>query len=491
MTSIRKQSLPLRDGGRVRAAAREATGRLIVAAAVLLASCAGGPDGGLPAVPEVSAEAFPARVRQTATSRIQAVAEKPADPWANGDLGAILHAHGQVEAAQALYGRAEALSNGEFRWTYLLGVARQESGKSEAAADAFRRALGKRKYGPAYIRLGETLAAQRRWEEAEGALRSALALGGNEAAANYALGRTMLDRGEAAEAVALLERSVSLSPESGAARYALGMARRAAGDTAAAQEVLESASGLDDRKPAFDDPVLARVRALAADEHYFLNLGKSLEAAGQVADAIAAYENALSLHPGMATAHANLVGAYGRSGDFANAEDHYTAALSIDRNIEELHNNWGVLQAARRDPAAAAASFRRALEINPQSAKAHANLGVALIELEDRQQAAQHFVEAVASDPSNRPARTNLGAMALEEGRPAAAISHFEAALGGATDGSEPFIRYSLGRAYRGVGRDAEARQSFEQALRLAAASGQDDLSARIRMELDADAASP
>lgn len=486
MTGVFKQPHQLRSGARTGAPALAALGCRIVAAALLLASCAGDPQHDLPAVPEVSAEAFPQRTRKSVASRIHAVAKDPTDPWANGDLAAILHAHGQVEAAQALYARAAALSNGEFRWTYLLGVALQEGGKAEAAAGSFRRALGKREYGPAYVRLGETLAAHRRFEESESALRSALALGGNESAASYALARTLLDLGREAEAVPLLERSVSLSPESGAARYALGTARRAIGAAADAQEALGTVSGLDDRRPALDDPVFARIRALTADEHYFLNLGKSLEAAGKLGDAVAAYEKAISLAPGMASAHANLVGVYGRMGNLAKAEAHYKAASSIDLQIEELHNNWGVLQATRRDPAAAAASFRLALEINPQSGKAHANLGVALIELGNRQAAANHFAEAVASDPSNRPARMNLGAMALEEGRPAEAAEHFEAALDGSGDGSVPFIRYSLGRAYSGVGRHTEARDSFEQALQLAVASGLDDLSSRIRTDLQA-----
>ena len=485
MSGVFKEALSQRGDTQIRNPGGAGAGWGILATALVLACCACGPARDLPAIPEVSVEALPERARGTVANRIEAVTGDPADPWANGDLAAILHAHGQVEAASALYARAETLSNGEFRWTYLLGVAQLESGMTEAAANSFRRALEKREYGPAYIRLGETLAEHGRLEESEEALRAAIALGENASAASYALGRTLLDLGKTVEAASHLERAVALSPESGAARYALGTAKRAIGESADPRGGLGTASGLDGRKPELDDPVLARIRALAADEHYFLNLGKSLEAAGKLADAVAAYTRALELHPGMASAHANLVGTYGRMGDFARAETHYRAASSLDDAIEELHNNWGVLQASRGDPDAAAASFRRALEVNPQSAKAHANLGIALIELGNRQGAAIHFREAVASDPQNGPARMNLGTVALEEGRPADAVTHFEAALAGPADGSEAFIRYSLGRAYRAVGREAEAHASFERALRLATASGLDDLAARIRAEVE------
>ncbi len=452
--------------------------------ALVLTGCSGGIERELPAIPAVAAEDFPRPARDTAERRIRAATENPTDPWANGDLAMILHAHEQVEAAVTLYRRAEALSGGEFRWTYLLGVAQQQGGSNQEASESFRRALAKRRYGPAGIRLGETLAAAQRLDEARNALHEALDSGGNQAAAAYGLGRVLLDLGDASAAIPLLERAVSLAPDSGAARYALGSALRAAGDEDAAERILRTVGGADDTKPALDDPVLARVRELAADEHHFLNLGKSLEAKGAVADAIAAYERALAINPRMASAHANLVGAYGRMGDAAKAEVHYNAARSIDSSIEELHNNWGVLQAARLDPAAAAAAFRQALAINPQSAKAHANLGVALTELGDPREAARHFREAVASDPTNRSARMNLGTMALAADHPAEAAEHLEAALGADGDGSEPFIRYTLGHAYLQTGRVDEARRSMDEALRLATTNGMEDLATRIRQDI-------
>ena len=453
--------------------------------ALLLTSCTGGVEQSLPAIPEIAAEDFPRPARGAAERRIRAAAEDPGNPWANGDLAVILHAHGQLGAAETLYRRAEALSGGEFRWTYLLGVAQQASGSNQDAAGSFRRALARRRYGPAGIRLGETLAADQKLAEARDALREALDSGGNEAAATYSLGRVLMDLGDATQAIRLLEKAVSLAPDSGAARYALGSALRVAGDEEAAERILRTLGGAEQVKPALDDPVFARVRELAADEHHFLNLGKSLEAKGKPAEAIAAYERALAINPRMASAHANLVGAYGRMGNATKAEAHYKAALSIDSSIEELHNNWGVLQAARQDPEAAAAAFRRALEVNPQSAKAHANLGVALTELGKRQEAARHFRAAVASSPTNRPARMNLGTTALAADRPAEAAEHLEAALRGDDDGSEPFIRYTLGHAYLQTGRDDEAKRAMDEALRLATANGMEDLAARIRQDIE------
>ena len=453
--------------------------------AFALAGCSGGRTSGLPAIPSVVAEEFPERARATVTSRIEALAQEPDDPWGNGDLAMILHAHDRLSGAEALYRRAAALSGGEFRWTYLLGVAQQEAGRYAEAADSLRGVLKTRQYIPAAIRLAEVLAALQSFDEATAVLGSVEDLAGSDAAKAYGLGRLLVDRGQAAEALPLLERAVRLAPESGAARYSLGLAQRAVGDEVAAQRTLGSVRTADDSKPVSDDPLLARVQELAADEHFFLNLGRSLEAKGALDDAIRAYEEALSLDPRMASAHANLVGAYGRAGSFAKAAQHYEAARSIDSSLAELHNNWGVVQATREDPSAAAAAFRQAIELNPLSAEAHANLGVALLQLGEVDEAARHFREAVASDSTNPVARMNLGTLALEAGRPDEAVTHLEVALAGDAGESEAFVRYALSHAYRRVGRDAEAEEAMLRALRLAEGGGLEGLAASIRGDIE------
>ena len=459
--------------------------RLAGIVAAILAACGGSPDGRLPEIPTILVSAFPDPAREQASARIDAVARNPRDPWANGDLAAILHAYGRPQDATILYERASVLSNGEFRWWYLLGVAQQDSGEHAKAAASFRNALAKRAYAPAAIRLGESLAATGRLEDAAASLRDAVKLDGSGAAASYALGRVLLDRGESQKAIAELERSVGLAPDSGAARYALGMAYRAAGDEVKATRLLGAARGGGNERPPLEDPVLARVQELGADEHYFLNLGQRLEAKGRPTEAIRAYERALALDPAMALAHANLVGVHGQAGDLEQAKKHYDLALSRNPEIEELHNNWGVLQAMQGDPSEAAASFRRAVEVNPNSARALTNLGMALLALGDGQGAVRRFEQAVANDPTNGPARMNLGTTALEAGRVSEAIGHLEAALDGPGGGGEAFIRYTLGRAYQLAGRQADAGKQMEHAIRIAEATGAEDLTDRIRVSLE------
>lgn len=440
----------------------------------------------MPAVPELAAESFPQPVRQKARSLIDGVAQSPTDPWANGDLAMLLHAHERLPAARDLYRRAAALSGGEFRWTYLLGIAQHQSGQHAQAASSFRMALDIRPYGPAWIRLGEALSAGGQLEAAGDALRAASNIDGNAAYVSYALAKVLLERGETAEAIELLERAVALAPDSGAVRRSLGLAYRSTGEQELAQRSLAQIGAAADQQPMLEDALYESVVGLAVDALHFLNRGRSLDSAGQTAEAIDAYQKAIELDPSMAQAHANLVGSFGRTGEIDRAEEHYATALALNPNLPELHNNWGVVQASRGDPAAAVAAFRRALELNPNSAHANANLGVALLEAGQLDEATRRFQEAVKSDPTNRPARMNLGTLALEGGRPAEAVEHLEAALRGDEDGSEPFVRYALGHAYQRIGRLAEARRSFEQALQVAEIRGPDDLAAQVRADIEA-----
>ena len=439
----------------------------------------------MPEIPVLAAEGLPESVRAKAQGLIDGLAANPADPWANGDLARFLHAHKRLPEARDLYRRAASLSGDEFRWTYLLGIAQQESGRFSQAASSFRKALNTRPYGPAWIRLGASLAAEQQFEAAADALRAAAEIEGNGAYISYVLGKVLLELGETAEALELLKSAVALAPDSGATRHALGMAYRAAGEEDRAQRALAQVGSDATAQPTLEDALYGSVAGLAEDARHFLNLGRSLDSEGRAAEAIEAYQRSLELDPGMAQAHANLVGSFGRTGQIDQAEEHYAKALALNPNLVELHNNWGVVQVSRGDPAAAAAAFRRALELNPNSARANANLGVALFEAGNREEAARRFREAIKSDPTNRPARMNLGTLALEDDRPREAVEHLEAALEGDEDGSEAFVRYALGHAYHGTGRTADARQSFEEALSVAERNGPVDLLDQIRADLE------
>ena len=74
--------------------------------------------------------------------------------------------------------------------------------------------------------------------------------------------------------------------------------------------------------------------ALEADPRHAtaaFNLGTALEATAQIADAIAAYRQSLSLNPALADAHYNLARLHQEAGDARGALRHYNAYRRLER----------------------------------------------------------------------------------------------------------------------------------------------------------------
>ena len=108
-----------------------------------------------------------------------------------------------------------------------------------------------------------------------------------------------------------------------------------------------------------------------------LRIASQHREAGRVAEAIAAYEAALALRPGLPNSWYNLARLQRQAGRFEAALASYAEALAHGvSEPEEVHLNRGVIYAddlARSD--AAEAELKRALALNPLYLPALLNLG--------------------------------------------------------------------------------------------------------------------
>jgi tetratricopeptide (TPR) repeat protein len=126
---------------------------------------------------------------------------------------------------------------------YNTGNALARMGESEAAAEAYRKAVAQRhgNYARAQNNLGVVLTRLGRWEEAEEALTSALKLESyNYAEASYSLGRLHALRGESGLATAEWTRTLRLKPEHTDAAVSLARLLAEGGDTTQALAVLDA-----------------------------------------------------------------------------------------------------------------------------------------------------------------------------------------------------------------------------------------------------------
>jgi len=108
------------------------------------------------------------------------------------------------------------------------------------------------------------------------------------------------------------------------------------------------------------------------------------------------------------------------------------------------------------------------LAVTQENFIAEDNLGGALILEGKEDQAQPHFAQAARINPRDAMSRSNLGTYFQTHSQPRQAIAEYEAAVGLTSDpGLLAQIYQNLGAAYRALGEDPQARESFMHALRL------------------------
>lgn len=446
-------------------------------------------SAGVPPLPDLALDRFPPASRAAIQPALDAARRATNDQAIVGRLGMTLQAWEQWEAAHATFLRARGLAGDRFRWAYLDAIVLQRLGRPEEAAAALKAALAARPdYLPARAKLAEALFDAGQADASARAFSALLKEPAAEPAAQFGLGRIAAAAGRHEEAIAHLQRAIALFPEYGAAHYALARSARALGRVDEAQQALKGHQAFGARWPGLPDPVLADVAALRSDARAALQRGRKLADAGEVTEAIAAYEEALTLDQPLqsqasAQAHAGLVSLYGRAKDWTRAETHYRAAIAFGAELEEAHYNYGVLLGLQDRWDESAAAYRQVLAINPRHPQAHNNLGHVLERSRAFDEAAAEYRRALEASPDFRLARFNLGRMLIALKRPQEAIAQLERLTQPRDAEAAPYL-FALATAYIHTGQQDQGRKWASEARRLALEHGQQALAAAIDREL-------
>lgn len=139
--------------------------------------------------------------------------------------------------------------------------------------------------------------------------------------------------------------------------------------------------------------------------------------AGALAEAAAAFRQALELNPQFAEAHANLGYVQELGGDPAAAEACYRQALELAPDNATVHLNLGALLTQQKRHAEAEGHYAAALAINPESSAVWSNLGVLNLNLKNEDTAEACLRQALVLDPNNRKALFNLAYLQLRRGQ--------------------------------------------------------------------------
>ncbi|MBI5210518.1 MAG: tetratricopeptide repeat protein [Elusimicrobia bacterium] len=384
---------------------------------------------------------------QAAEERLrESVRRDPRRVQARLSLGRTLDGRGDAAGARREFEAALELDASAPQTRLCLGEFLLGRGEHEGAREQLEKAAeGSREPGAFHL-LGQAMAATGRPAEARRAYEEALRLDGRHVKALLSLGESLSAEGDFEGAEARLRQALDVEPGSLLAHLVLGRVLDARADIDGAGREYEEALRLDDQHPEahlrlgelllrggrFDEAAAHLTRATQgprAADAFFL-LGKAREGANRLAEARRAYEEALRLDAGHGKARVGLGEVLSAEGDHEGAE----------------------------------AQLRRALAGDPGDIRAHLVLGRVLAARSDTEGAGREYGEALRLDPSSQEARLRLGELRLRAKRFDEAAEHLSLATRGPRAADAVFL---LGKAREGAGRLVEARQAYEEALRL------------------------
>ncbi|MXX74519.1 MAG: tetratricopeptide repeat protein [Holophagales bacterium] len=387
-----------------------------------------------------------------------------------GSLGRLYQAHRLLEPALACYREAHALDPGSFAWAYYLGVLAAGAGDIETARPAFRRALELRADdAPTLVRLADLELEHGQVDEAE-LLYVRAAVVDDSAAVAYGMGRVAEERGEYAEAIAQFQRALTLQPRASVIDYHLGQAYRELGEFDRAEEAL-ARSGPN--RVAMADPLMHELTTLAIGALPHLDRGHAAAREGRLADAEAAYRQAVAADATNVRAHESLATVLVRRGDREGAIEHFGVAVRLDPENAQAHSDLGVLLAELGRNDRALEHLGRAVELDPGNGEARLGLGAVLAKTGNFEEAVVELLAALGQVPeSRRTPRLHFGlAEALvRTGRLAEALPHYSRVR--ELDPAQSLAWLREATVLMGLGRFADARATLEERLRVDSTDG-------------------
>lgn len=393
----------------------------------------------------------------------QAVQVDPQFAWAWMEIGFTLQALHQPAEALAAFRQAEAVAPAEVAFLLPQADLLSEQGDHAAALALLERALKlDGRSARIWTKLGLTLRALKRFNEALTAFGAAIACDATAAAAWSAQGGTLSMLGRHEEALESLRHALDLTPDDPLTQVQQGEALmllnlpRAAADAferavALAPGRAENWAKLGQALRRLEKPDMALTaydRALALNDRYawaWEGRGQALEALDRCEEAEACYVKALAIDDSLAFIHISRI-------DVLLKMQHAAAALEACNTLVARHPKqaigWGRRGQALRHLKRygdALADYDRALALDPIDAWAWNGRGMALAALNRWDEALESFQNAMLHDAAAVWYYHNCGEAWLMLDNPQKAIAVLEAGL--VVDSAHEPTRRMLARA--------------------------------------------
>lgn len=215
-----------------------------------------------------------------------------------------------------------------------------------------------------------------------------------------------------------------------------------------------------------DEAVDSYRHALALEPGYaeaHNNLGNALQKQGKQEDALKRYQRAIALKPDYADAHYNLAYLFQQQNQLAAAAESYRCALVFNPGYAAAHNNLGNVLMAQGDIAAAFDCYQEALVLNPNDAETHRNMGKCLSALGKFDSALACYQKALAIEPECADTYFNMALVLQTQGRVDIAVPHYQKAI--SIEPHEADFHRNMGNALRLCGQLDAASKSIRAAI--------------------------
>ncbi len=295
-----------------------------------------------------------------------------------GQMGRLYHAYDLTAAAAAHYENARRLEPNDFRWVYLLGLARQTRGEDSTCAFALR-----------------------------------------------GLGEIALRGGDAPAAVGLFQDALTLQPRAASLHFLVATALKEAGEPDAAAAHLELYS---DVPVELADPLAEAMAAEASGAATWLLRGHTSLKEGRLREAVLSYRRALELDPENVAGRESLAFALADLGEVEGSLAELRRLADGGGGSARTHFLLGRLLAGRGDDLAAVEHYRQAVELNPADEDALFNTASTLARLGDFEAAAAGYDRLLRLDSRDVEARYRRALVLQALGRLPEALAELERA---------------------------------------------------------------
>ena len=367
-------------------------------------------------------------------------------------LGAVLAAQKRYTAAITYFREAAGIEPANPEHPVALALAMYDNGDGAGAIELLAATVkAQPRSALAQANLGTLYARERRYEQAEEHLRSALVLEPSNDVVRLSLAKTLIGVGRQSEALPLLNELLDRKPVHAEGRFLRGMVYRRTGE-------YDRAAG-DLRLAVQENP---------RDYPSQYNYGFVLARIGKLGEAREHLEIARRLHPDSEEAQFQLAGVLRRLNQKETARKELAEFEA--RKKQHLQESMAGTTASRANQAlidgdlrAAIEGYRKALQLDPSNAKTYYNLALAQSKLGDSRSAMASLEKSVSLDGSFAPARNQLGLTYMAERRTRDAESQFQAALSSDPQCAE--CQNNLGVLSAQLGDSRRAESLFREAL--------------------------